>query len=125
MGAAELIGRVAEHGVLGLFLAIACIVIYKLDQSRTKERAERLAAETQARADASQIAAQHLARVERLVDACTAAITAQTHVTEGHRTGLKELQDTFKEYVDEHRESNEEVRRVLAEVGVRLGHSPR
>lgn len=110
MGAADLIGRIAEHGVLGLFLAIACIVIYKLDQRRTEERNERLASE-----------AQHLVRIERMVDACTAAITAQTHITEGHRTGLKELQDTFKEYVDEHRDSNDEIRQALTEIKARLG----
>jgi len=116
----DLIAKVAEHGILGLLLAVSCFVIYRLDRSREIERKERLEAEKQIREKQEQTAAANLAQVKQLVEACTAAITAQTHVTEGHREDFRELQGTFKEYVDEVRGGDTEIRQALNEIRLQL-----
>jgi hypothetical protein len=90
----DLIGKLAEHGTLGVLLGIAFWVILKLYQANER-----------AHAKAEEVAASHLEKATRMVEACTIAITQQTSVTEGHKASIAELHETMKEYVDEARRS--------------------
>ncbi len=117
---ADLIAKIAEHGTLGVFLAIAMVIGLKLYQALERERQGRLTDAQKSIVDQAAIAASHLIRAERMVEACTAAITAQTHVTEGHRTGLNELHDALREYVDEMRTYSNNVEKALSEFRVRM-----
>lgn len=108
---ADLLPRLAEHGLSGLVISIALWVIFQLYRSNEKSHEDRLrdAAEFRTKLEAvttAYAAAQremsevHVAQLSELIRACTASITAQTHVTEDHRASLAELLDTFKEYVE-------------------------
>lgn len=110
----DLASKLAEHGITGLLLAIALYVILKLYQANEKAHVDRI---TDAKAfreeqkllaaahleEQQVLAATHLEKSTRMVEACTAAITAQVHVTDGYTKGLRELHETMEEYVDEAR----------------------
>jgi hypothetical protein len=102
----DLIARVAEHGILGLGLAIAIWALWKRDQAFIASQNARLADANAYRERQEQLSKENASEVKRLTEACTTAITAQTHVTESYRTSLGELHETFKEYVDEARRPN-------------------
>lgn len=101
---ADLISKIAEHGTLGVALGISLWVIWKLFSALQQSNESRLVDQGLFRDKLEAVSTSHLAQSLRMVEACTAAIIAQTHVTEGHKASLSELHETFKEYVDEARQ---------------------
>lgn len=101
MTPADAIGKLAEHGTLGLLLGVALWVIYKLYSTNQASNAARVAAADSFLEKQERSSAASLEKATRMVEACTAAITAQTTVTVGHDKGLRELKELFEEYVEE------------------------
>lgn len=86
----QLAGRLAEHGILGLLLVAACVVVYRLYGQ--------LDATQRARLDDAKA---YQAQLVDLIRTVTAALTSANAAAEATKEALGEVRETFDKLADE------------------------
>jgi hypothetical protein len=88
----EIWGKIAEHGVIGLLLVAACIVIYRIYLALDASQKARI-----------EDAKAHNAQLVDLIKNCTAAITSDTAASQASKEAFSEMRNAYNEHVEEAR----------------------